>query len=121
MSDVEELIRKVQALNIQQRQTVSDLIEAITSNKAPIPVSSPSVLASRRSNRITNNQFISSKCHPLAIGDKVRILNNRKTGKSGDTATVLKFNKNYVALSLDKNHSYTQRDSKNLDLIEDDR
>lgn len=120
MSDVEELIRKIQALNIQQRRTVSDLIETITSNETHIPVSSPSVLVSRRSDRITNNRFISSKGHPLAIGDKVRILNNRKTGKSGDTATVLKFNKKYVALSLDKNRSYTQRDAKNLDLIQDD-
>ena len=117
MSDIEELIEKLHSLNIQQRQAVSDLIEAITSNETHTPSCDTSVIASRKSGRATNSNFISSNGFPLASGDRVRILNNRKTGKSGDTAIVQKFNKKYVALVLDKNRSYTQRDSKNLELV----
>ena len=115
MSDIDELVKKVHKLNIQQRKAVSDLIEAITTIE-----SSEQAKASIGSKRTTNNCFITVNGAALAIGDRVRILNNKKTGKKGDTAIITKFNKRFVALSLTKNKSYTQRDSKNLELIEDE-
>lgn len=110
MSDIEELVKKIESLNLQQRRTVSDLIESIIANEAP----------PRSPTRITNPLFTSANGFHLAIGDRVVILNNRKTGKAGDTAVVLKFNKKYVALSLEKNQSHTLRDAKYLDLIQED-
>ena len=119
MSDIEELVKKIESLNLQQRRTISDLIEAITSSDTPGPPSSTSAITPRTHNRIVNQRFTSANGFHLAIGDKVVILNNRKTGKVGDTAVILKFNKKFVALSLEKNHSYTQRAAKNLELIQE--
>ena len=113
MSDTESFIEKFQNLNITQKRLVTDLIEEITSNNQQenTPIQ-PNQL------RVINPKFVSFNGIQLAIGDKVRILNNRKSGKHGDIGTVNKFNKIYVAIKLSKNRSITQRASKHLEHID---
>ena len=105
----DDLIERIKALNINQKELVSKLIDEITSDT----VKTAPILT----NQIVNHNLPTKEGTPLAIGDRVRILNNRKTGKNGDIATIVKFNKIYVAIKLDKNRSHTQRSSKNLELI----
>lgn len=111
MSGIDDFIQKFNNLNISQQRLVSDLVEEITTKNEEQNVVPTSV------NRRPNHKFISSNNIPLAIGDRVRVLNSRKTGKHGDTAIVKKFNKLYVAIELDSNGSITQRAAKNLELV----
>lgn len=110
MSSDDELIELFQRLNIEQRQLIRDVIEEI------INTETTEVRTTQR-DRITNPQFVSSDGTELAIGDRVQILSTRKTGRYGDFATIVKFNKKYVAIILEKNQSQTQRDSKYLRYI----
>ena len=119
MSDIDNLIQKIHTLNIQQRKTVSEVIEAITSCESTTVEPKVIPTISTKPKRVVNDLFISSNGAALAVGDKVIILNNRKTGKKGDTAVITKFNKKFVALILTRNQSYTQRDAKNLELIQE--
>ena len=116
MDQTEELIKKLQNLSIEQQQLVNELIDELSNkskNKSPPKVSSinSNLAISKSALRTSSNGVL------LKIGDKVRILNNRKTGKVGDLATVLKFNKKYIALQLDRNGSHTQRDPKHLEFV----
>ena len=118
MSETEDLIEQFQNLNIEQKQLIKDLIQELTitnnNNNTTNQQNTNSNHRNRR-NRIPNSNFISSDRTTLAIGDRVQVLSTRKTGSyGGDIATVVKFNKKYVAIQLVKNDSRTQRDSKYL-------
>ena len=114
MDETEDLVRQFEGLNIEQQQLVRDLIREITSNNNNIETNTDHRNQQERPNRTPNDRFISSDGTALAIGDKVQILTTRKTGRYGDTATIIKFNRKYVAVQLDRNNSITQRDSKYL-------
>ena len=107
MDDIEDLVKKIRNLSIQQQELVTNLINKISAGN--LDTSQPS--------RHCNNNFRSSNGTALAIGDRVRILKNRKTGKYGDTAVIVKFNRTRVAIELEKNKSNTQRASKYLELL----
>ena len=108
MSDTQDIIERFQDLNINQQLQVANLISSFTTNNQ----------RNSSEERVPNSRFVSSNNVPLAIGDTVRILNNRKTGKQGDLAIVDKFNKLYVAIKLKKNNSIAQRAPKYLEYIE---
>ena len=107
MDDIEELVQKIYSLNIQQQQLVTDLVDEISASNQLSP----------QPPRHCNNNFRSSNGTSLTIGDKVKILSSRKTGKYGDTAVIIKFNKTLVAIELEENKSRTQRASKYLELL----
>ena len=112
-NNVNELINKFNNLDISKQRIILDLVNNLSTEE-----NQPrSKRQTARTDRIENINFRSNTGIPLAISDRVRILNSRKTGKSGDTAIVVKFNKLYVAVKLEKNGSVTQRSSKNLQLI----
>ena len=108
-NDTENLLRKIRELSIEEKQIVSDIIDQLATPANP---SRPSEI-----NQGAKGRAICAKGFVLQIGDRVRILNNRKTGKIGDTARITKFNKKFVALELESNKSYTQRDPKNISSI----
>ena len=58
--------------------------------------------------------FLSCNKVELNIGDRVQLLNKRKTGACGDFGTVVKFHKQLVSVKLDKNNSVAKRLVKNL-------
>ena len=114
MSNIDDIVKNFQRLNLEQQQTVSRLIEALGSEDHNNPPPS-------RSNRITgrqrNSPFISATAATLAIGDTVRIITHGKTGHNGDIAIVQKINKTLVAVKLQRNGSITHRAAKNLELV----
>ena len=112
MDKLDDVIESLKQLRVDQQHLVSNLIEELSTNNQTRYISA-------NNNRIPNSSFISNNNIPLSIGDTVRVLNSRKTGKEGDNATILKFNKLYVAIRLTKNGSITQRASKNLEYIEE--
>ena len=114
-NSVDELVQKFNNLDLHKQQIVLDLVDNLQIEKQD----DSSHYKTTPVNRIENNRFRSQNGVSLSIGDRVRILNSRKTGKSGDTAIVVKFNKVYVAVKLEKNNSVTQRASKNLRFIEE--
>jgi len=117
MNEAEDLIQQFRNLNINQKQLIRDIVQELTSaneNNNEDSINQQENNNTRRNVRIPRDDFISSDGTPLAIGDKVQILSTRKTGRYGDTATIVKFNKKYVAIELDRNNSITQRDSKYL-------
>ena len=115
MSEIDELIAKTRKLSIHQRQLVLNLIDELTTKQDQGRINN----RERNTTDRESNRFTCSKGRSLKIGDRVLILNNRKTGKRGDTARITKFNKTLVALVLDKNGSYTQRDRNNIEYIEE--
>jgi len=114
MDETEDLVRQFEGLNIEQRQLVRDLIREITANNNNTETNTDHRNQDEQRDRFPNNKFISSDGTALSVGDKVQILTTRKTGRYGDTATVIKFNRKYVAVKLDRNNSITQRDCKYL-------
>ena len=113
MSDIDDLIQKIRNLNLQQQQLVTNIVDEIASSNTV-----PTTHQVARVSRAPNHAFISSNGLALSIGDRVRVLSSRKTGKYGDTATIIKFNKTLVAIELHKNRSQTQRASKYLELLQ---
>jgi len=113
MSNTEEIIRKFRNLNIHQQQLIDDLINEINNTNKEATVNT-NTRSSANGDREPNYNFISSNGVALAVSDRVRLLNTRKTGRIGDFATVTKFGKKYVAVELERNGSYTQRASKYL-------
>ena len=107
MDYIEELVHKIWNLNLRQQQLVTNLVNEISSSDIEI----------QQPPRACNTGFISSNSIALAVGDKVRVLGNRKTGKDGDTTLGIKFDKILVAIELEKNKSRTQRTSKYLELL----
>ena len=107
--ETENLLRQIRELSIQDKKTVADIVDQLTVPSTSIPINT---------NQSTNRRYVTADGIKLEIGDKVQILNNRKTGRIGDTARITKFNKKFVALELEKNKSCTQRDSKNIIFIE---
>ena len=117
MPHVDDIIEKFQRLNLEQKHLVEQLIDEISHNPDTLqhtPVTTRHTSEERRG----NSSFISANGIALAPGDKVRIITSRKTGKSGDIATITKFNKKFVAVKLDRNGSDTQRASKYLEFIQ---
>ena len=117
MNEAEELLQQFQNLSITQRQLVKDIVQELSNNNENNDEAYTDI-QERVQTRIPREDFVSADGTPLAIGDKVQILSTRKTGRYGDTATVIKFNKKYVAVELDRNRSITQRDSKYLRYIQ---
>ena len=116
MSDTEDLIRKIQKLSIHQKQIVINLVEDLSTKENQFQ-STERVTTSQDKSKPPSNT--TSNGVKLSTGDKVCILNNRKTGKAGDIVTIIKFNKKYIALQLDRHGSYTHRDHKYLEHIGD--
>lgn len=109
MSKIDELVQKIRNLNLQQQQLVANLVDEIAPSDIPP--------TRNQVTRTPNSSFVSSNGAALSIGDKVRILNTRKTGKHGDIATIIKFNRTLVAVQLHKNKSHTRRASKYLEPV----
>ena len=114
MSDTDDLVHRIRNLSINQQQLVHDLVDQLsTTQTKPRKTNTKSTEIKTERNKVG----ISVNGDTLNIGDRVRILNNRKTGKIGDFATVIKFNKKLVSVQLEKNKSHTQRSSKYLQLV----
>ena len=116
MSNIDELVQKIRNLNLQQQQLVTNLVDEIASSDTSDTLSTRTQVT--QVTRTQNVFFVSSNGAALSIGDKVRVLNTRKTGKHGDIATIVKFNRTLVAIQLRKNKSHTQRASKYLELVQ---
>ena len=118
MDNINEVISKLHNLKLEQQQLVAKLITEISASNQDYKAPSNRKRNDRnKSKRYENPHFISSNGVALAIGDKVRILSNRKTGKYGDLAEVIHFNKKYVAIQVVRNQSNTQRASKYLEFV----
>ena len=112
MPNLDDIVAKLKTLSLDKQHQVEHLIDQLHS---PVDnnINNTTTETSAR-NETENTNFISSNGIALAIGDRVKILTNRKTGKIGDKAKVIHFNKIFVAVKLDKNSSITRRASKNL-------
>ena len=120
MDNINEVIDKLQNLKLDQQQLVVKLINEISATNTDTKASaSRNTSDCIRNERERNPNFKSTNGVSLAIGDRVRVLSNRKTGKQGDLAKVIKFNRIYVAIELERNQSRTQRASKYLEYISD--
>ena len=110
MENEDKLIEKFRNLNIQQQRIILNLVDEF----AETPSNDTNVIERTRESKRKPiaTQFRSVDGTEINIGDTVKILNDRKTGKTGDTGTVLKFNKKFVAIRLHKNRSFTQRAGK---------
>lgn len=136
-NEEEDIIARLQNLTIHQRRIIREIIEELEGNTppsaeretqdqqgtaAPIREARDSTLGPnsgiRRLARQPNFAFISSDGTALALGDRVRILTTRRTGRAGDIAVITQFNRSYVAIKLLRNDSPTQRASFNLVFIE---
>ena len=110
--ETECLLRKIRELSIQDKAIVAGIVKQLSTATIPTPTNN---------NKEKGGQYVTSDGIRLEIGDRVRILNNRKTGKIGDTARVTKFNKKFVALELERNKSHTQRDPKYIAFVGRDK
>ena len=120
MDNINEVISKLHNLKLEQQQLVAKLITEISASNQDYKAPSNRKRNDRnKSKRYENPHFISSNGVALAIGDKVRVFSNRKTGRYGDLAKVTQFNRTYVAIQLDRNKSNTQRAAKYLEHITD--
>ena len=118
MSDINNIVNKLKTLSIDQKDLVSNLIDELNKTNNQSNETKQTTTKSRKTTTARNSQFISSNGINLAVGDTVKILSTRKTGKYGDLAIVRKCNTKYVAVQLKHNHSHTQRAAKNLEFIE---
>ena len=118
MSNINDLVTKLQRLNLEQQHLVENIIDELNSSHNIDQQDRNNTATATQKHRESNNEFISSNRNTLAIGDTVKILNTRKTAKQGDIAKILKFNKKYVAVQLKRNKSHTQRLAKYLELVD---
>ena len=118
MSSIDDIAQKFQHLNIDQKQIVTKLIEELSAkpyNNSPSTTNLHHTGINRSIEH--DNKFISASGKTLATGDTVQILTNGRTGKTGDSATIQRLNKKYVAVKLHRNSSTTHRAAKNLEVI----
>ena len=111
MSDTDDLVHRIRNLSINQHQLVQELVDQLSTTQTQSRITNTAEIQTEK------QKFISANGVVLSIGDRVRVLNNRKTGKIGDFATVIKFNKTFVSVQLEKNRSRTQQASKYLQLV----
>ena len=111
MEDIAVFVAKFQKLNINQQQLVVNIVDKIAENQSNDKGGDFEIINDNSTNqtRIVNHNFIGSEGTPLAIGDQVEILTSRKTGRKGVTAQIMKFNKTYVTIKLEKNRNETQQ------------
>lgn len=126
----DELITNLSKLTIHQRRLISEVVvellqqdEQQESTTAQVTNDSRGStlgpnLGSRRLPRAPNHQFVDTNSVPLSIGDRVEILNSRRTGKTGDIGEVTRFNRTFVAFRVARTGSIGQRASFNLRFLE---
>lgn len=136
-STQEDLVIRISKLTLNQRRLITEILDEFalednidnsgSSSSSSIPEPPTDGLRGtalgpnsgiRSVQRKPNFNFISANNCPLSIGDRVELLTTRVTGRSGDLAIVIKFNKKYVAVELVHNKAVTQRASKFLAFIE---
>ena len=125
MSDIEQLVNKIQNLDIHKRQLVSNIVNELSttsrsSSSAPPPRSSlvaPNIGVRTHPRKPIHN-YVSQDGVPLAIGDRVEIQTTRKVGSEGDIAEINQFNRKYIAVTILHSGKSTQRASKYLKYIE---
>ena len=61
-----------------------------------------------------DSRFISFNQVPLKVNDRVKLLNTRRVGYTGDIGQVAKLNKKYVSVKLERNGKTALRSSNNL-------
>ena len=121
MSNVDELVNKINRLSISNRNIITELIEQLGEGSTNTAARASEIAPNRGVRQFTrrpNHNFISKNGVPLAPGDRVEILTTHKVGREGDIAEVSHFNKTYVALRILATGVNTQRASKYLDYIE---
>ena len=124
MSDIKELVSKINSLNIRQKRIIEEIVDEIIVQEEAQPTRDArgSTVAPNTGihtlPRQPSNRFITEQGVPLAIGDRVEILTTRRTGREGDIAEVQQFNRLYVAVRLLRNGANMQRAAKYLRFIE---
>lgn len=134
MENEQDLINSIKRLSINQQRIIREVVEELAQQEdATIRVSTPppSTAASagrgtslgpntgiRRLPRAPNYQFVDNTGTALALGDRVKILNTRRTGRIGDIAEITSFNKVFVAFRVRRTGTIGQRSSFNLQYIE---
>ena len=83
MRRIDEVIKKFNTLNIEKQNIVLNIIDEISDPKDNENTSNKASSNAKSDSRASNSNFISADGVALAIGDRVRILNNRKTEKMG--------------------------------------
>ena len=120
-NNINQIVTKLKQLDLNQQKLIEALIDEINTKGTSIPethkVATTHIKASTRK---PNGKFTSANGIDLSVGDTVRVLNNRKSGKNGDIATIVQFNKQLVAIELQKNQTITRRASKYLDFVPND-
>lgn len=110
--DPDELIEQIQNLTIQQQQLVTDLVQELQRSNNPNENTATALYKSD-----TTVSRVDCDGNRIVVGDKVEILTTRRTGHRGDTATVVKFTREYTTVQLDRNGSETNRMSKHLKAV----
>ena len=121
MSDLNKLINKINRLSINNRNLINELVDQLGEDTTTTTTRGESIAPNRGVRQLPrrpNHNYISRNGVPLAAGDRVEILSNRKVGRDGDIAEVSHFNKTYVAIRILATGANTQRASKYLDYIE---
>jgi len=113
------LISKIGRLNSRQLELIKLLINEILSLSVDKIVVSKSEdfakAASKKEeeDRPTDSYISQNKVH-LQLNDCIKVLNTRTSGRAGDVRYVIKFNKKFVSIKLDRNSKITLRSAKNL-------
>lgn len=131
MEDEQELIQSLRQLSINQQRLIKEVVAQLvaqerTSGTEAVDRQPRTVRGStlgtnhgiRRLPRATNQQFLDVDGKALALGDRVELLNSRRTGKTGDIGEVTKFNHSFVAFRVLRTGTIGQRASFNLRFIE---
>ena len=117
-ADIDNFIDQFKTLQINQQQHIAELVQHISRESSHNLHHKQTKTVGTQHNKVKGTTITTENVREsIKVGDIVRILNSRKTGKRGDTAKVIKINKKYITIQLEKNHSQTYRDPKYLELV----
>ena len=116
--EIEELIDRINRLTVSQQQHIVNIIDQAEQSITQDHHDRNTVATETTHHNTTPSRTSSSSVEkPFIVGERVRILNSRQTGKKGDIAEIVKVNKRYLTLRLEKNKSQTCRDPKYVERL----
>ena len=121
------LLSKLSKLNSKQLDLIESLVDELVFKSSETPPEdqeaeysnkSKDTKSRRRSKDLVlsnkDSRFISLNQVSLEVNDRVKLLNTRRVGYTGDIGQVTKLNKKYVSVKLERNGKTALRSSNNL-------
>jgi len=111
------LLSKLSKLNSKQLELIESLVDELVFISSETPPNDQEAEYSNKSKDTESrkdSRFISFNQVPLEVNDRVKLLNTRRVGYTGDIGQVVKLNKKYVSVKLERNGKTALRSSINL-------